>query len=93
MPKKELDKEKRFINSQINKVVKQQQKKMRLLQKYENYYFKSLYDTSGTIGVIDTVHPGVIIRIGNRKHMVRDALKRCLFYVDNDRIMFSALTR
>lgn len=82
----ELKEMRRTVSSQLKKLREEHEKKIKQLRKYKSHYRRSLYDTKGTVGVIDTIYPGVIVKIGNRQHLVRDALKKCLFYIHDDLI-------
>ena len=82
----ELKQERRTVSRQLKKLREEHEKKIKQLRKYKSHYRRSLYDTKGTVGVINTIYPGVTVKIGNRKTMVRDALKKCLFYIHEDTI-------
>lgn len=74
-------KEREGICNQLHTLSKKLEKKIAKLQKYKNRYQKSLYDASGNIGVIDTIYPGVVLKIGNRRLAITTAVKGCLFYI------------
>ncbi len=92
LTKGELADEQRLINRQLKRLRQEHEKKIQQLQKYEKHYKKTLFDTKGTVGVIDTIYPGVTVKIGNRKHFIKSAIKRCLFYVHEDVIRSRSFT-
>lgn len=80
----EMADERRLIGKQLKRLREEHEKKITQLQKYKKHYKKTLYDNKGTVGVIDTIYPGVTVKIGNRKHLVTTAIKKCLYYVFED---------
>lgn len=82
----ELKEARRTVRTQLKYLRQEHEKKIKQLRKYKSHYKRSLYDTKGNVGVIDTIYPGVIVKIGNRQHLVRDALKKCIFYMHDDMI-------
>ncbi len=88
----ELANERRAISRQLKRLRQEHEKKIAQLQKYKKHYKKSLYDNKGTVGVIDTIYPGVTVKIGNRKHRVNSAIKKSLFYVHEDTIRSQSFT-
>lgn len=84
--------EKNVVYEQLKNLREKHEKKINQLKKYTNHYKKSLYDNKGTVGVIDTIFPGVTINIGDIKHCVVDALKTCQFYIFKEQIRTRTFT-
>ena len=82
----ELKQERRTVSTQLKKLREEHEKKIKQLRKYKSHYRRSLYDTKGTVGVIGTIYPGVTVKIGNKKIIIRDAVKKCLYYIHEDTI-------
>ena len=88
----ELMEERFSVNTQLKKLREEHEKKIKQLRRYKSHYKRSLYDTKGTVGVTGTIYPGVLVKIGNRKIMIRDAVKKCLYYIHEDTIRSRSLS-